>query len=160
MGVVGLDYSNPHLSPYEEFQRYKKHARIQPLLEGGRRVSYGARVLSEGGLQALPKLTFPGGMLAGCSAGFLNVPKIKGSHTAMKTGMIAGETAVKAILAEGDDVKEVPAYADNVKSSWVWEELNAVRNFKPDGKITFDLLDNLINSGVNHEHDQPAHLKI
>lgn len=120
--VVGLDYSNPYLSPYQEFQRFKQHPRVKALLEGGTCISYGARVLNEGGLQAIPKLTFPGGMLAGCSAGFLNVPKIKGSHTAMKTGILAGEAAAEALLgSESSRSLEVTKYEDNVKKSWVWE---------------------------------------
>ena len=85
--VVGLDYANPHISPYQEFQKFKHHRKLEELLEGGECISYGARVINEGGYQAIPKLTFPGGMLMGCAAGFLNVPKIKGSHTAMKTGL-------------------------------------------------------------------------
>merc|ERR1719444_736518 len=123
--ITGLDYSNPHLSPYQEFQRFKQHPRVKALLEGGTCISYGARCLNEGGLQAIPKLTFPGGMMAGCSAGFLNVPKIKGSHTAMKTGMIAGEEVAKALLTaeEGAEPVEVTAYAESVKGSWVWKEL-------------------------------------
>jgi electron-transferring-flavoprotein dehydrogenase len=212
--VVGLDYSNPWMSPYQEFQRFKHHPRVKALLEGGKCISYGARVLNEGGVQAVPKLTFPGGMLAGCSAGFLNVPKIKGSHTAMKTGMLAGEAAADALLAQSEDTSpmEITKYEADVKSSWVWEELEAVRNFKPawhagmwpglsyggltmmvtrgkepwtfrwkkrdseftkpaeectkieypkpDGVYSFEILENLIKSGVNHEHDQPAHLKV
>ncbi|MEC9185135.1 MAG: NAD(P)/FAD-dependent oxidoreductase, partial [Pseudomonadota bacterium] len=98
--VVGLDYENPYLSPYEEFQRFKMHPKIKPYFEGGRRVAYGARALNEGGLQSLPKLTFPGGVLLGCEAGTLNTPKIKGSHTAMKSGMLAAEAAFEAISAE------------------------------------------------------------
>jgi len=212
--VVGLDYSNPYISPYQEFQRLKHHPRIQSLLEGGTCISYGARVLNEGGFQAIPKLTFPGGMMAGCGAGFLNVPKIKGSHTAMKTGMLAGEAVAEALMAAGEDAGhlEIKDYEDRVRKSWVWEELKQVRNFKPawkygmyaglgyggftligtrgkepwtfkwdkkdheytkpasefkeiqypknDGKISFDLLDNLIKSGVNHAEDQPAHLRV
>ena len=106
------------------------HPRVKALLEGGTCISYGARCLNEGGLQAVPKLTFPGGMLTGCSAGFLNVPKIKGSHTAMKTGMLAGECAADAILGDEKQV-EVTKYQEAVRSSWVWEELERVRNFKP-----------------------------
>jgi len=209
--VVGLDYSNPYLSPYQEFQKFKQHPRVKALLERGTCISYGARVLNEGGLQAIPKLTFPGGMLAGCSAGFLNVPKIKGSHTAMKTGMLAGEAAAQALLGEEAAPVELTAYEESVRGSWVWEELEQVRNFKPawhggmipglaygsasllargkepwtfswakkdceytkpaaeckkieypkpDGVVSFDILENLIKSGVNHEHDQPAHLKV
>lgn len=117
-------------SPYQEFQRFKMHPRVKALLEGGSCISYGARCLNEGGLQAVPKLTFPGGMLTGCSAGFLNVPKIKGSHTAMKTGMLAGECAADAVLGDARQV-EVTKYEEAVRSSWVWEELERVRNFKP-----------------------------
>jgi len=212
--ITGLDYANPYISPYREFQKYKTHPRVKAMLEGGTCISYGARCINEGGFQAIPKLTFPGGMMAGCSAGFLNMPKIKGSHTAMKTGMLAGEAAVEALLASGEDtaVLEVAEYQQKVESSWVWEELQVARNVKPsfksglfgglaytftslricngkepwtlswnkrdteytkpaanyepieypkpDGVITFDILDNLIRSGVNHEHDQPAHLKV
>lgn len=210
--VVGLDYSNPYISPYQEFQRYKQHPRVRALLEGGTCISYGARCLNEGGLQAIPKLTFPGGMIAGCSAGFLNVPKIKGSHTAMKTGMLAGAAAAESIFADMEQSgTEIVKYEADVRGSWVWEELEKVRNFKPawhagmipgmaygytsllargkepwtfnwskkdseytkpaaqckrieypkpDGVISFEILENLIRSGVNHEHDQPAHLKV
>jgi len=210
--VVGLDYANPYMSPYQEFQRFKQHPRVQALLEGGTCLSYGARCLNEGGVQAVPKLTFPGGMLTGCSAGFLNVPKIKGSHTAMKTGMLAGAAAAEAVLAGSATGQEVKKYEADVRSSWVWDELMRVRNFKPawhagmwpglsyggmtlmvsrgkepwtfrwskkdsdytkpavdcqkieypkpDGVFSFDLLENLARSGVNHEHDQPAHLKV
>merc|ERR1711998_402134 len=109
--VVGLDYKNPHLNPYREFQRLKHHPAIAKMLEGGTCIQYGARCINEGGLQAIPKLTFPGGMMAGCSAGFLNVPKIKGSHTALKTGMLAGEEAAKHLLEGGDDAAaEVTSY--------------------------------------------------
>ena len=100
--VVGLDYTNPHLSPFEEFQRFKTHPKIRPTFEGGDRIAYGARAISEGGIQSLPKLTFPGGLLVGDTAGFLNVPKIKGTHTAMKSGMIAAEAIFDALRAESD----------------------------------------------------------
>ena len=129
--VVGLDYKNPHLSPFEEFQRFKQHPSVRPMLEGGRRVSYGARAINEGGLQSIPKLTFPGGMLLGCSAGFLNVPKIKGSHTAMKSGMLAAETACDAIFGGSEGGDDLVAYEANMKKSWVYEELHAGRNFVP-----------------------------
>ena len=127
--VIGLDYKNPHLSPFDEFQRFKTHPAIRPLFEGGRRIAYGARAISEGGLQSLPKLTFPGGVLVGDTAGFLNVPKIKGSHTAMKSGMLAAE-AVVALLAE-DAGNEAHAYPRDLKRSWLWDELYKVRNIRP-----------------------------
>ncbi|MEM7406684.1 MAG: electron transfer flavoprotein-ubiquinone oxidoreductase [Pseudomonadota bacterium] len=133
--VVGLDYRNPHLSPYEEFQRFKMHPTIRPFFEGGRRVAYGARAINEGGLQSLPKLTFPGGVLIGCEAGTLNMPKIKGSHTAMKSGMLAAEAAFDAIAAGDPGGKELQAYADNFRKSWVWEELHEARNVRPSFKL-------------------------
>lgn len=126
--VVGLDYKNPYLNPYEEFQRLKTHPEIKKILEGGECISYGARVLNEGGYHAIPKLTFPGGMLAGCSAGFLNVAKIKGTHNAMKTGMLAAEEIFKH--SDELDSKELDGYETNVRNSWVAEELKATRNFK------------------------------
>jgi electron-transferring-flavoprotein dehydrogenase len=119
--VVGLDYRNPHLSPFEEMQRFKTHPAIRPIFEGAKRVAYGARALNEGGLQSIPKLVFPGGALIGCSAGFLNVPKIKGSHNAMKTGMLAAEAAFGALKA----------YPEAFRSSWVYQELHKARNFRP-----------------------------
>jgi len=208
--IVGLDYKNPYLSPYQELQRLKTHPRVKTMLEGGKCISYGARCVNEGGFQAIPKLTFPGGMLAGCSAGFLNMPKIKGSHTAMKTGMLAGEAVVEALANGVEGPVEVESYQEKVEASWVWQELKVARNVKPsfkaglfaglgytfsslvlargkepwtfrwnktdteytkpaanfkpiqypkpDGEVTFDILENLIRAGVNHEHDQPAHL--
>lgn len=130
--VVGLDYRNPYLSPYEEMQRFKTHPSIKPLLEGGRRVAYGARALVEGGLQSLPKLCFNGGILIGDTAGFLNVPKIKGSHTAIKSGMIAAESLYDT-LTQDTQVwgAECIAYPENLKKSWLWKELHAVRNIRP-----------------------------
>lgn len=128
--VVGLDYRNPYLSPYEEMQRLKTHPEIRKVLEGGRRVAYGARALVEGGLQSLPKLTFPGGVLIGDTAGFLNVPKIKGNHTAMKSGMVAAESLF-ALLEVSDYGQECAAYPENLKKSWIWPELKAVRNIRP-----------------------------
>lgn len=127
--VIGLDYSNPYLSPFEEFQRFKNHPDIRPLFEGGRRLAYGARALSEGGIQSLPKLTFPGGLIVGDAAGFLNVPKIKGTHMAMKSGMTAAEALFENFA--GDDVKEVSTYSAKLKKSWLWSELYAVRNIRP-----------------------------
>lgn len=128
--VVGLDYQNPYMDPYMEFQRFKEHPAIRPLLEGGRRISYGARALNEGGWQSLPKLTMAGGALIGCAAGFLNVPKIKGTHLAMKSGMLAAEALVGA-LQQGRANDEPVDYADNIRASWVNEELYAVRNIRP-----------------------------
>jgi electron-transferring-flavoprotein dehydrogenase len=128
--VVGLDYTNPHLSPFEEFQRFKTHPSVRPVFEGGRRVAYGARAINEGGFQSIPKLTFPGGMLVGCGAGFLNVPKIKGTHTAMKSGMTAAEAVFDA-LADDAHGNEVTAYAERLQKSWLWDELYRVRNIRP-----------------------------
>jgi len=130
--IIALNYRNPHLSLFDEFQRWKTHPRIRSLLEGGKRVSYGARALNKGGLQSLPKLSFPGGLLVGCDAGFLNGVKIKGSHTAIKTGALAAEE-VFAALAEGADEggRDLAGYGERVKSSWVGEELYRGRNFSP-----------------------------
>jgi electron-transferring-flavoprotein dehydrogenase len=128
--VVALNYRNPHLSPFEEFQRWKQHPSIRAVLEGGRRVSYGARAINEGGWQAVPKLAFPGGALIGCAAGFVNVPRIKGSHTAMKSGMLAAEAAFAALAGErGAD--ELTAYEESLSSSWIADELKMVRNVEP-----------------------------
>mmetsp|Transcript_12224 Transcript_12224/g.22668 ORF Transcript_12224/g.22668 Transcript_12224/m.22668 type:complete len:603 (+) Transcript_12224:183-1991(+) len=215
--VVGLDYKNPYLSPYQEFQRFKHHPMISKHLEGGQCIEYGARVINEGGYQAIPKLTFPGGALIGCSAGFLNVPKVKGTHTAMKSAMVAAESVYELLgeeAAQGEDQVEATSYRTNLDNSWVMKELKSVRNYapafkhglyagviysgisgfvlrgmepwtfskhgkardcdstkpaaeckeieypKPDNVLSFSLLDNLARSGVNHESDQPAHLKI
>ena len=128
--IVALNYTNPHLSPFHEFQRWKLHPKIRHYLEGSKRIVYGARAVNKGGLQSLPKLTFPGGMLVGCDAGFLNGAKIKGAHTAIKTGMLAAES-VYAGLGEGGDRAELTDYEDAVRSSWVHEELYRSRNFGP-----------------------------
>ena len=128
--VVGLDYKNPHLSPFEEFQRFKTHPAVRSVFEGGRRVSYGARALNEGGFQSVPKLTFPGGCLVGCTAGFLNVPKIKGTHTAMKSGMLAAE-AVFDMLGTETPAAEPASYGEKIEASWLWAELYKVRNIRP-----------------------------
>lgn len=132
--VVHLDYANPHLSPYEEFQRFKTHPEIQALLKDGKRLSYGARAISEGGLQSWPEMIFPGGAIIGCSAGMVNLPRIKGSHNAMKSGMLVAE----AVFEEFDNKKDGVAlssllhnYPIALKNSWVWKDLNAVRNVKP-----------------------------
>jgi electron-transferring-flavoprotein dehydrogenase len=128
--VVGLDYPNPWLSPFDEFQRFKTHPELRKFLEGGKRISYGARALNEGGFQSIPKLVFPGGALIGDTAGFLNVPKIKGTHTAMKSGMVAAE-AVVAALASEDRAPVLAEYPAMLEQSWLWEELKAVRNIRP-----------------------------
>jgi electron-transferring-flavoprotein dehydrogenase len=124
--VVGLDYENPFLSPFEELQRFKTHPAIRPTFEGGRRISYGARALNEGGFQSVPALSFPGGMVIGCAAGFLNVPKIKGTHTAMKSGMVAAEIAFRRL--HGDQSGD---YRAALEASWIWDELYRVRNIRP-----------------------------
>lgn len=136
--VVGLDYRNPYLSPFEEFQRFKTHPKIRGLFEGGKRLSYGARALNEGGWQAIPKLIFPGGALIGCGAGLLNVPKIKGAHTAMKSGMLAAEGVV------GHLQTGVNSYPELLESSWVAEELRKVRNIRPG--FAHGLVPGLINA--------------
>jgi len=129
--VVGLDYSNPYLSPFEEMQRFKNHPAIRPTFAGGKRIAYGARALNEGGYQSVPGLEFPGGALIGCSAGFLNVPKIKGSHTAMKTGMLAAEHVFAAITSNAAPADGLPSYTKAVRASWVWPELYKQRNIRP-----------------------------
>jgi electron-transferring-flavoprotein dehydrogenase len=128
--VVGLAYTNPHLSPFEEFQRYKTHPAIRGFFEGGKRIAYGARAIAAGGLQSLPKLVFPGGCLIGDDAGFLNASRIKGSHSAIKTGMMAAEAA-RAALAAGRAGDELAAYPDAFRQSWLFDELYRARNFKP-----------------------------
>ncbi|KAG2377994.1 hypothetical protein C9374_008616 [Naegleria lovaniensis] len=207
--VTALDYENPTLSPYGELQKLKHHPLFKKMLEGGKCIAYGARTLVEGGIQALPKLSFPGGILIGDTAGFLNVPKIKGIHTAMKSGILGAESVFEALVK--DDV-EASTFQERFKSSWLYTELYKERNIrayfkyglypglllsgidsiifrgktpwtvkmnttdhahtkpisevtkieypKPDGKISFDLLTNLARSGTNHNHDQPAHLKL
>ncbi|HEY6917217.1 MAG TPA: electron transfer flavoprotein-ubiquinone oxidoreductase, partial [Allosphingosinicella sp.] len=128
--VVGLGYKNPYLSPFEEFQRWKQHPAIRAILEGGRRISYGARAINEGGWQSVPKLTFPGGALIGCSAGFVNVPRIKGTHTAMKSGMLAADAAFEAVKADRQ-ADELASYPDALEKSWIAKELKTVRNAEP-----------------------------
>ncbi|CAH0367689.1 unnamed protein product [Pelagomonas calceolata] len=210
--VVGLDYANPHLSPYKEFQRLKHHPAMAKHLEGGDCVAYAARVINEGGLQSVPKLTFPGGVLIGCSAGFLNVPKIKGTHTAMKSGMLAAENVFESIQTEE---REAVGYQEAFEASWVYDELYGVRNYKPafkkwglfggvayagasayvmkgkepwtfrhdsvdssttakvddprakpiqypkpDGKLSFPLLENVARAVVDHADTQPSHLVV
>jgi electron-transferring-flavoprotein dehydrogenase len=128
--IVALNYSNPHLNPFKEFQRWKHHPKISATLTGGKRIAYGARAVNKGGLQSLPELVFPGGVMAGCEAGFLNGAKIKGSHTAMKTGMLAAESIFEALQSEVHD-DTAGNYAQRVKDSWVWKELYDARNFAP-----------------------------
>ena len=150
--VIGLDYTNPYLSPFDEMQRYKTHPAIRPTFEGGRRIAYGARALSEGGLQSIPKLTFPGGLLIGDTAGFLNVPKIKGTHTAMKSGMTAAEACFDALRADPPPA-EVTSYPERLKATWLWEELARVRNIRPSfrwglfGGIGYSALDTYVFRG-------------
>ena len=146
--VVGLDYWNPFLSPFEEFQRFKTHPAIRPYFEGGRRIAYGARALNEGGFQAIPRLDFPGGALIGDTAGFLNVPKIKGSHTAMKSGMVAAETVLARLDGNTDTRVETA-----IRQSWIWDELYRVRNIRPSfrlglwGGIAYSALDTFLLRG-------------
>ncbi len=128
--VLGLGYSNPYLSPFEEFQRFKTHPKIRTFLEGGKRIAYGARALAAGGLQSLPKLVFNGGALIGDDAGFLNASRIKGSHTAIKSGMLAAESVIEA-LAAGRSRDELASYPDKYRNSWLYKELYKARNFKP-----------------------------
>ena len=167
--VVGLGYSNPFLNPYEEFQRYKSHPAIRPFFENGKRVAYGARAIAAGGLQSLPKLAFPGGCLIGDDAGFLNASRIKGSHAAMKSGMLAAEAAFAAIVA-GDAGDELTDYPDAFRASWLHEELHRARNFKPwmsKGLITGTLMvgiDQIVFRGrapwtLHHQHSDHESLK-
>ena len=147
--VVGLDYANPHLSPFEEFQRFKTHPRIRPTFEGGRRIAYGARAISEGGIQSIPRLTFPGGLLVGDTAGFLNVPKIKGTHTAMKSGITAAEAIFDALsgAAPGAGAMEVADYRTRLESTWLWDELHRVRNLRP--SFRWGLWGGMLYSGLD-----------
>src|SRR5205823_12491594 len=128
--VVHLNYRNPHLSPYDEFQRFKTHPAIRPTFVGGKRIGYGSRAINEGGLQSVPQLAFPGGALIGCAAGFVNLPGIKGSHNAMKTGMLAADAAAEALGAgRANDVLD--DYPRAYRASWVYDDLYKVRNVKP-----------------------------
>jgi electron-transferring-flavoprotein dehydrogenase len=145
--VVGLDYRNPWLSPFEEAQRFKTHPAMRRHFAGGRRLSYGARALSEGGFQSIPRLTFPGGALIGDAAGFLNVPKIKGTHAAMKSGMVAAEALAEA-LAAADRPSELTSYPERLGASWLWQELASVRNIRP-GFSHFGMLGGLLNAALD-----------
>ena len=157
--VIGLDYKNPHLSPFDEFQRFKTHPQIKKIIEGGKRVSYGARALIEGGVQSLPKMFMPGALLIGCDAGTLNTPKIKGSHTAMKSGIIAAESINEHIKEK----KELSIFEDKFKKSWAYKELYLARNVKPSFRwglilgILFTGIDQILFRGklpftLNHKH--------
>ena len=132
--IIGLDYRNPYLNPFDELQRFKNHPAIRPTFVGGTRIAYGARALNEGGLQSIPGLSFPGGALIGATAGFMNVPKIKGSHTAMKSAMVAAESVFDALAGDGagdGGAIEATSYPDALRASWVWEELRQARNIRP-----------------------------
>ena len=129
--IVDLNYSNPHLSPFDEFQRYKHHPKIAQYLEGGKRVSYGARAMAKGGFNSLPKMTMPGAVIVGCDAGTINFAKIKGNHTAMKSGMLAAETIFSAITSGDEGGKDLLAFTDSYKNSWLYDELYNTRNFGP-----------------------------
>ncbi|MEP4379915.1 MAG: electron transfer flavoprotein-ubiquinone oxidoreductase [Alphaproteobacteria bacterium] len=129
--VIGLDYKNPYLSPFDEFQRFKTHPSVRPVFEGGKRISYGARALNEGGVQSLPEMVFPGGALIGCEAGTLNVPKIKGTHTAMKSGMVAADAAFAALTSDDAPPPLLEGFTSAFKASWAYKELTRARNFRP-----------------------------
>ena len=143
--VIGLDYKNPYLSPYDEFQQFKTHPEIKKLIKGGKRISYGARALIEGGLQSLPKMHMPGALIIGCNAGTLNMPKIKGSHTAMKSGIIAAETIIEHIYNKID----LSEYENRFKSSWVFKELHEARNVKP--SFQWGLIPAMIFTGIDQK---------
>jgi electron-transferring-flavoprotein dehydrogenase len=166
--VIGLDCQNPYLAPFEEFQRFKTHPAIRGTFEGGRRICYGARALNEGGIQSIPHLVFPGGALIGCAAGFLNVPKIKGTHTAMKSGMLAADAAFAA-LAQAEPPAVLAAYPDALRASWVYDELHLARNIRPSfrfglfGGLAYSALDAYLLRGrapwTMHHHPDHAQLK-
>ena len=165
--VVGLDYQNPWMSPFDEFQRFKTHPAIRGFFEDGRRISYGARAISEGGFQSMPKLTFPGGALVGDTAGFLNNAKIKGIHTAMKSGMTAAEAVYEALGEE--NAIEVMSYSKRVRNTWVWDELYRVRNIRPSfrwglwGGLAYSAIDTFVFQGkapwTLHNHDDHSALR-
>ena len=146
--VIGLDYPNPWLNPYNEFQRMKHHPFYKAVIQGGKCISYGARALNEGGIQSLPRLAFPGGALIGCAAGFVNVPKIKGTHTAMKSGMLAAEAVFRSIEAN-ETSAQVDEYEENLKKSWVYEELHQVRNIRPSFHNALGNLGGILYSGID-----------
>eukprot|EP01035_Chromulina_nebulosa_P020661 gene20661-26788_t len=168
--VIGLDYSNPYINPYKEFQRWKKHLEISKHIEGGECIAYGARCINEGGYHAIPKLSFPGGLLVGCSAGFVNAVKIKGSHTAMKSGILAAEAIFETlstttstepieITSKGNEPWTLPNHTPDSQRTKPAKQFKEIDYPKPDNIITFDLLTNLQRSGTYHD-DQPSHLRI
>lgn len=150
--VIGLDYDNPYLNPFKEFQRFKLHPSVKPLFEGGKRIAYGARALNEGGFQSIPKLSFPGGCLIGCSPGFMNVPKIKGTHNAMKSAMIAAETVYDLVTSEEKQSQTTTAepteYEKKLKESCVWKELKSVRNIRPSFHSPLGIYGTMLYTGV------------
>ncbi len=166
--VVGLDYENPWLSPFEEFQRFKTHPAVRDFFEGGRRIAYGARALSEGGFQSIPRLTFPGGLIVGDAAGFLNVPKIKGTHTAMKSGMLAAEAVFASLAGEPAGPVEAVSYPETLRHSWVWDELHRSRNIRPSfhwglwGGIAYSAVDTYVFRGKAPWtfHHKPDHTQL
>ena len=155
--VIGLDYENPYLSPFRELQRMKHHPLFADLLKGGERIAYGGRVLNEGGIQSVPKVAFPGGALVGCSAGFVNVAKIKGTHNAMKSGMLAAESAFSAIQAADENAEsesseqatDMTPYDTALRNSWVWEDLMEVRNLRPSCNTPLGIWGGIAYSGVD-----------
>ncbi|XP_053672290.1 electron transfer flavoprotein-ubiquinone oxidoreductase, mitochondrial [Anopheles nili] len=150
--VIGLDYVNPYLSPFQEFQRFKTHPKVRGTFEGGSRIAYGARALNEGGFQSIPKLTFPGGCLVGCGAGFMNVPRVKGSHYAMKSGMLAAESACEAVFSGATQEKtglEPKDYSERIKESYVWKDLYKVRNSRPSFHTGLGLFGGVAYSGFS-----------
>ena len=165
--VLHLNYPDPYLSPFDEFQRFKTHPSICTVFEGGKRLAYGARATTEGGYQSVPRLTSAGGALIGCAAGFVNVPRIKGVHNAMGSGMLAAKH-VAAALGAGCANDELAEYENAWRDSAVGKDLHGVRNVQPlwskfgttDGKISFDKLSSVFLSNTNHEEDQPVHLKV
>ncbi len=166
--VIGLDYKNPYMSPYEEFQRFKLHPKIKNIFEGGRRISYGARALNEGGFQSLPKLSFPGGAIIGCEAGTLNTPKIKGTHTAMKSGMIASELVFNELKSSKENT-EIESFCDDFRNSWAGIELKKARNVRPSFKFGLKVgsilsgIDQIIfrgNAPWTFNHDEEDHLSL